>query len=126
MPDNTPFFIIGAGRSGTTLLRLILAGHSRLYVTPETWFIGPLVHELPLTGELNPTQVERAVGLIVADYRWPDMEMPASNLFRAARQILQPRLADIINLIHTEQLTRGPGRCAVATRLQSTSRSLRN
>ena len=25
MVDNTPFFIVGAGRSGTTLLRLILA-----------------------------------------------------------------------------------------------------
>jgi hypothetical protein len=116
MPDNTPFFIIGAGRSGTTLLRLILAGHSRLYVTPETWFIGPLVHELPLTGELNPAQVERAVGLIVADYRWPDMEMSADNLFCAARQMLQPRLADIINLVYTEQLTRaGKARCGDKT-----------
>ncbi len=38
-PDNTPFFIVGSGRSGTTLLRSLLAAHSRLAVTPETHFM---------------------------------------------------------------------------------------
>lgn len=33
-----PFFIVGAGRSGTTLLRAALAAHSRLSVPPETHF----------------------------------------------------------------------------------------
>lgn len=116
MPDNTPFFIIGAGRSGTTLLRLILAGHSRLYVTPETWFIGPLVHELPLTSRLDQAQVERAVELIVNDYRWPDIEMTADDLRSKARQIAQPLLVDIIDLVYAEQLARaGKARCGDKT-----------
>lgn len=33
-----PFFILGSGRSGTTLLQSLLSAHSRLTVTPETHF----------------------------------------------------------------------------------------
>ena len=52
MPDNSPFFIVGSGRSGTTLLRMILAGHSRLHIPPETDYILILVAALPLTAAL--------------------------------------------------------------------------
>lgn len=37
--SNEPFFIVGAGRSGTTLLRSLLSAHSRIAVTPETHFM---------------------------------------------------------------------------------------
>ena len=36
---ETPFFVVGAGRSGTTLLRSLLSAHPRLAVTPETHFL---------------------------------------------------------------------------------------
>ena len=55
MVAQAPFFIVGAGRSGTTLLRLILAGHSRLHIPPETWFLRPLVRDFPLTGASDAT-----------------------------------------------------------------------
>jgi hypothetical protein len=104
MVDNTPFFIVGAGRSGTTLLRLILAGHSRLHVPPETWFIRPLVEELPLTGPLTRDQVERAASLMVQDYRWPDMEITAEDLRLSAAELSDPSLVDIINIVYRRQL----------------------
>jgi len=31
-----PFFIVGSGRSRSTLLRLMLCAHSRLAIPPET------------------------------------------------------------------------------------------
>lgn len=34
-----PMFIVGPGRSGTTLLRSLLSAHSRIAVTPETHFM---------------------------------------------------------------------------------------
>lgn len=36
--DSRCFFILGAPRSGTTVLRLLLNQHSELCVPPETWF----------------------------------------------------------------------------------------
>lgn len=36
---TAPVFIVGPGRSGTTLVRSLLSAHSRLCVTPETHFL---------------------------------------------------------------------------------------
>ena len=38
--DIRPFFIVGSGRSGNTLLRRILLAHSALYIPPETYVLG--------------------------------------------------------------------------------------
>jgi hypothetical protein len=106
MTDNTPFFIIGSGRSGTTLLRLILAGHSRIHIPPETWFILTLVEELPLETILTLPQVERAVSIMTSDYRWPDMDIAPEVLHRQAVTLKDPRLVDIIDLVYREHLAR--------------------
>lgn len=37
--DETPFFIVGSGRSGTTLVRSLLNAHPALAVTPETHYL---------------------------------------------------------------------------------------
>lgn len=40
-----PFFIVGSGRSGNTLLRAILTGHGDLAVPPESYVLGPVVRD---------------------------------------------------------------------------------
>jgi hypothetical protein len=40
-----PIFIVGAGRSGTTLLRSLLSAHSRISIAPETHFMKRAVDE---------------------------------------------------------------------------------
>jgi hypothetical protein len=116
MTDNTPFFIIGAGRSGTTLLRLILAGHSRIHIPPETWFIEDLVRELPLASPLSPEQVARAVVIMTTHYRWPDLEIAAVDLRAWAEALESPQLVDIINLVYRRQLEiHGKLRCGDKT-----------
>jgi len=103
---STPFFIVGAGRSGTTLLRLILAGHPHIHIPPETWFIKDLVEQLPLDVPLKEDQVIQAVEIITTAYRWPDMDMGADKLRASATLLKSPKLVDVINLVYSEQLKR--------------------
>ena len=37
-PDDAPIFVVGTGRSGTTLLRLMLNAHPRIHLTHEASF----------------------------------------------------------------------------------------
>lgn len=37
-PTSSPFFIVGCGRSGTTLLKSILSAHPKVFVAPETFY----------------------------------------------------------------------------------------
>jgi len=100
---NAHFFVVGCGRSGTTLLRVILLGHSRLYVGPETHFIRRLVKDIPLDAPLSKEQVEEVVRRIVAHARWVHMLMPADDFRAAALAQPAPRLADVLNIIYHHQ-----------------------
>lgn len=40
-----PFFIIGSGRSGNTLLRAILETHPEVHIPPETYVIGKVIND---------------------------------------------------------------------------------
>src|SRR5215471_11038818 len=104
MVDNTPFFIVGSSRSGTTLLRLILAGHSRMHIPPETWFILPLVARFSLTGTLTPEEVKEAVKIITSHRRWRDMEIANEELIGRVQQ--EAKLVDIINAVYAVHLDR--------------------
>ncbi len=46
--DIEPFFIVGSGRSGNTLLRRILNSHSDLYIPPETYVLGGSIKQFVL------------------------------------------------------------------------------
>jgi hypothetical protein len=104
MVAQAPFFIVGAGRSGTTLLRLIVAGHSRLHIPPETWFLRPLVRDFPLTGVLTQPQVERAIETMVQHERWPDLGMDGDHVRRQAAVLAQPTLVGLIDLVYRHLL----------------------
>ena len=102
--DLDPFFIVGSSRSGTTLLRLILAGHSRIAIPPETWFISPLVARLPLTGSLTSDSIQTAINIILKSARWPDMEMSDEEFRSRVVELERPALADIINVVYKHTL----------------------
>lgn len=98
--QDVPFFIVGCGRSGTTLLRVILLGHSRLNISPETHFIRNLVDDFPLSGTLSPTQVAAVTDVVVAHPRWSAMGIPAESFRRDALALCAPAMADVLNLIY--------------------------
>jgi hypothetical protein len=104
--NSASFFIVGSGRSGTTLLRMILASHSRITIPPETWFLLPLLRRLEPGEPLSAAQVEFAVRTITNHYRWPDMQLSAVEFRRRVRTLRQPFLRDVVEVIYQEHMER--------------------
>ena len=76
-------FIVGSPRSGTTLLRFMLAAHSDLAIPPETGFPGHIAGDEKLAG-LRPAELLR----IITDFppsapAWRDFGMAEETLRRA-------------------------------------------
>ncbi len=65
---GAPFFIVGAQRSGTTMLRLMLNQHSELCVPFETVFIPEFYDRIPdYQGPGGETRIEELLDDIIAD-----------------------------------------------------------
>ena len=71
-------FVVGVGRSGTTLLRLMLDAHPELAIPPETHFLNPLIQA---SGKLRFTPAS-ATRTIVDDERrrWNDFGLDEADL----------------------------------------------
>ena len=71
-------FIIGLGRSGTTLLRLMLDRHSHLAIPSETHFI------LKFSGASVATlQAEPFIDVLISSPTWPNFDMSEAELRQA-------------------------------------------
>ena len=103
---NSPFFIVGSGRSGSTLLRVILCAHSKVTIPPETYFIKPLVEQLPINVVLDSHQTDQAIEIITSHYRWQDMGMTKDYFVSQLAGIKSPLLSDITNIIYAYHLSK--------------------
>jgi hypothetical protein len=75
-------FIVGAPRSGTTLLRLMLDAHSLLAIPPETGFI-PAVTPPAFSGNLSADVFFKLVTSFSADApAWHDFQLEAEDFRR--------------------------------------------
>ena len=84
--DNAPFFVIGAQRSGTTLLRLMLAAHPRLIIPPESHFIPDLYRFEQGSGGFDGRRAEVA-DLLVNHDRLVDFELGAEWIRSTVRTL---------------------------------------
>ena len=83
-PEKLPFssahppfpFIVGVGRSGTTLLRFLLDAHPEIAVTPETHWLRGAVRKLLA----NPRDAAGIRGDILSDPHWADMGISDQEL----------------------------------------------
>lgn len=101
---TSPFFIVGSGRSGTTLLRLILSSHSEVTIPPETWFIMPLVKEIPIDTYLTENEIDLSFKIITTHYRWPDMGIDTDEFHDKLKKNRNIKLKDIIDIVYDHYL----------------------
>ena len=69
-------FIVGTGRSGTTLLRMLLDAHPDMAITPETHWLPPLL-DVMRRGSADRRDVTRA---LADSHNWQDMNLPDETL----------------------------------------------
>ena len=91
-----PFFIVGYPRSGTTLLRFMLASHPRLWIPEETGFVPFL--KVPSDRPLSPAEIRRATGRIARLHRgWRDA---VRQLAAPGGGSQAPRLGDVLDSLY--------------------------
>ena len=88
MPE--PIFIVGAPRSGTTLLASMLAGHSQVACGPETQFVNKLSNAQLNAALKDPAWPRQAVKLVTS---LTLAEQPVAELFGHSKQDIQTFLA---------------------------------
>lgn len=82
-PDRAPVpFIVGVGRSGTTMLRLMLDAHPELAIPPETHFVPDLIDAIQ--GGAKP---EKAVEAMTAVRQWGDLGIEPEQVLERWRQL---------------------------------------
>jgi hypothetical protein len=82
--DPAPF-VVGHGRSGTTLLRLMLDAHPALTIPPETQFLPQLIEVSKAPG----ATAQSVADVLVGHRRWEDFGIPADQM-RATFAEIQP------------------------------------
>lgn len=73
-------FIVGADRSGTTLLRLYLNASSQISIPSESWFIVDLLSQFSPDAVLDEKQLEWALTTVTAHRRWRDWRCDAEEV----------------------------------------------
>jgi hypothetical protein len=77
--DREPVpFIVGVGRSGTTMLRLMLDSHPELAIPPETHFVPELIDEIDAGA--SPAA---AVAVMTAVRQWGDLQIDEADVLAA-------------------------------------------
>lgn len=97
--EPAPFFLVGADRSGTTLLRLMVNAHSQLHVPRESWFLSVLLDALPLDRPLSSNEVDTAIEVIRTHERWRDWEIGDEELRARLNSLTEPLLTEVVDAV---------------------------
>ena len=104
--SNAPFFVLGAARSGTTLLRLMLNRHPRLAIPPESHFLIPLLRELPVDRLLSPAEIRRTAEIIIRHPRFATWHVPANVLVESFGRKERSYLRELIDWCFRLEISR--------------------
>ena len=100
-----PFFIIGAGRSGTTLLRTMLMGHPEIIIPPESFAFRPAFKKFHILQNSSWGKITNAIIKCYSSSKqfsmW-DIELTNVELKGTQLDNKDKSLANLIDLIYRE------------------------
>lgn len=100
---TAPFFIVGSPRSGTTVLRAIIQGHSDLFIPPENGTLGSMIREFSLVRKQPwSAVVGKMLDEFALGYEFCHWELTLDELRAGAMELPpdQRSLARLIDLIY--------------------------
>lgn len=97
--DDTPFFVLGAARSGTTMLRLMLNRHSRLAIPFESQFLRQILAELPIDRPLDVREAKRMAKLVTGEKNFRTWHLDPAHVRRELIRLAPAPLAMLVDAL---------------------------
>jgi hypothetical protein len=97
--SGVPVFIVGSGRSGTTLLMVMMASHPDLAVVPESHFLPRLIREVPERLE-SPADVERMTAMVGGSEWFGGWDIDIADIEEAISRDLPMSRSDAIRTMY--------------------------
>lgn len=94
--SHPALFIVGSGRSGTTMLRLMLDAHPDLAIPPESHFVPrmhAIRHRFERDGRLDAMALAEAV---FPQFRFREWRIPADRVRERVAALQDPSFADVM------------------------------
>lgn len=101
--DVAPFFIVGAGRSGTTLLRRMLVASGQVHIPPETYVLSQVIEHYRRNAYLDwPTLVNQCMALFELHPEFHTFQITLRPLLPALHALPEDerRLARILDMFY--------------------------
>lgn len=102
--DDTPFFVLGAARSGTTMLRLMLNRHSRLAIPFESHFLRQILAELPAHRPLETHEVQRMADIVTAEKNFQTWHVDAVQVRQELIRRAPASLAELVDALYRMEI----------------------
>lgn len=103
--NNTPFFIFGAKRGGTTLLRLMLNKNTELSVPPESHFLIPLLAHFSPEQQLSVQELQQAREIVAGHPRFITWSITSEKFNNILESLPLPcPLAVFVDALFMEQI----------------------
>ena len=102
--DNTPFFVLGAARSGTTMLRLMLNRHSRLAIPFESHFLRQIFAEMPVHRPLDVNEAQRVADLVIGEKNFQTWHLEPSLVQKELRRVAPAPLAKLVDVLFSLEI----------------------
>jgi hypothetical protein len=102
--DNTPFFVLGAARSGTTMLRLMLNRHSRLAIPFESHFLRPILAEFPTDRLLDPNEAAQMADIVTGERNFQTWHLDGAQVRRELIGRAPASLAELVDALYRMEI----------------------